>query len=148
MGAVCVSSHWFLFVCTWAPSPPSDLAGSSTSVMIFLRFTDMLWEPMLPSRYIRSGCWRCAQILSSQLWGVCGGRAVCSLKRPGYMLSFLCVPGYEKGGKHYFTAHGSEAFMGNWVFAVLLWNLGFQEMRPSGIKTRQNKAALPGGISF
>lgn len=34
------------------------------------------------------------------------------------------------------------------VFAVLLWNLGFQEMRSNGIKTKQNKAALLGGISF
>lgn len=38
--------------------------------------------------------------------------------------------------------------MGNWVFAVLLWNLGFQEMRPSGIGTGQNKAAFRGGVSF
>lgn len=38
--------------------------------------------------------------------------------------------------------------MGNLVFAVLLWNLGFQEMRPNGIGTRQNKAAFHGGVSF
>lgn len=38
--------------------------------------------------------------------------------------------------------------MENWVFVVFLWNLGFQEMRPNGIKTKQNKAALHGGISF
>lgn len=38
--------------------------------------------------------------------------------------------------------------MGSWVFVVLLWNLGFQEMSPNGIKTTQNRATLHGAISF
>lgn len=38
--------------------------------------------------------------------------------------------------------------MGRWVFVVLLWNLGFQEMSPNGIKTTQSRATLPGAISF
>lgn len=38
--------------------------------------------------------------------------------------------------------------MESWVFVVLLWSLGFQEMSPSGIKTKQSKAVLHGAIGF
>lgn len=36
------------------------------------------------------------------------------------------------------------------MFVVLSWNVEFQEMRPNGIKTKQNKAAVQrsGGYQF
>lgn len=107
--------------------------------MILLRFGDIYTLGTKASRQVYQ---KWAIQVCSQLggWGLGVGAAE-------HMLSFLCVPGCEQGGKRCFKAHGSGA-LENWVFVVFLWNLGFQEMRPNGIKTKQNKAALHGGISF
>ena len=71
--------------------------------------TFTLWEPKLHSRCIRNSV---AGVPRYHPLDSGGDGAVCSLQGAEQMRSFLCVPGCEKGGKHCFKAHGSEALWG------------------------------------
>lgn len=80
-------------------------------VMILLTFGDIYALGTKASQQVyQERCYRCAQIPSARLWG---GRG--SVQPPGSGAdAVLCmnVPGCEKGGKHCFKAHGSEALWG------------------------------------